>query len=51
MNFNELQLKTNIQNSLNMLSNFYGESESEILKTGIITNIAFETMPNYKNYS
>ena len=51
MNFKELQLKTNVQNSLNMLSNFYGESESEILKNGIITNIAFETMPNYKNYS
>lgn len=44
-------LVQNLSEPLKLLTMFYNESESEILKIGILTNIAFETLPNYKNYT
>ena len=39
-----------IKESVTALATVYGKSKAEIIKTGILTNIAFETLPNYKNY-
>lgn len=44
-------LVQNLSEPLKLLTMFYNGSESEILKIGILTNIAFETLPNYKNYT
>ncbi len=39
-----------IKQKIEALSFVYGKTKSEIIKQGILTNIAFQTMPNYKNY-
>ena len=43
-------LTEEIEKQLNGLSMVYGRTKGEIIKKGILTNIALETMPNYKNY-
>ena len=43
-------LTEEIEKQLNGLSMVYRRSKGEIIKKGILTNIALETMPNYKNY-
>jgi len=40
----------NIEEKIQSLSSVYEKTPSDIVKTGILTNIAFETLPNYKNY-
>ena len=48
---NELILKDeNIKSDIMALSRVFKMSENEIIKTGILTNIAYESLPNYKNY-
>lgn len=47
----DMTLVQNLAEPLKLLTMFYNKSESEILKIGILTNIAFETLPNYKNYT
>lgn len=39
-----------IEKELSALKVVYKKSASEIIKIGILTNIACETLPNYKNY-
>jgi len=46
----DIALPAHIDSILNSLTIVYGQSKEEIIKTGIITNIALETFPNYKNY-
>ena len=45
-----LELTEKIKQPLALLKAFYEEDEKELLKIGILTNIAFDTLPNYKNY-
>ena len=40
----------NIEGKIHNLSSVYEKTPSDIIKTGILTNVAFETLPNYKNY-
>ncbi|CAL7905827.1 hypothetical protein [Fusobacterium necrophorum] len=42
---------TEIEKKLNALALVYGKTSKEILKAGILTNIALETLPNYQNYT
>ena len=44
------ELTEKIKKPLVLLKEFYGEDEKQLLKIGILTNIAFDTLPNYKNY-
>ena len=44
------ELTEKIKQPLALLKAFYEEDEKELLKIGILTNIAFDTLPNYKNY-
>lgn len=39
-----------IKKTVEALSTVYRKNESEIIKIGLLTNISFETLPNYKNY-
>lgn len=40
----------NIEKKIQNLSLVFEKTPSDIIKTGILTNIAYETLPNYKNY-
>lgn len=44
------ELTEKVKKPLELLKAFYGEDEKQLLKIGILTNIAFDTLPNYKNY-
>lgn len=46
----DITLPENIDSTLDSLVKVLRQNKEEIIKTGIITNIALETFPNYKNY-
>lgn len=51
VNSNEVAVQIeNMGRELEALKLVYKKDESEIVKIGILTNIAYETLPNYKNY-
>ena len=50
MELNVMNFSNELEENLKGLSMVYKESKEKILKIGILTNIAIETMPNYKNY-
>ena len=50
MELNVINFSNELEENLRGLSMVYKESKEKILKIGILTNIAIETMPNYKNY-